>query len=80
MLIQKKGGEDTLQSTDDSQLVLLIITIIIIIINDIYPGSSTHLKVVFREVLHPIKLEFGNVDFSGESKTGELGEKPLRAE
>ena len=27
------------------------------IINDIYLGSSTHSKVVFREVLHPIKLE-----------------------
>ena len=37
--------------------------IIIIIIIDIYPGSSTHSKVVFREVLHPIELEFGNVDF-----------------
>ena len=32
-------------------------------INDIYPGSSTYPKVVFREVLHPIELEFGNVDF-----------------
>ena len=31
--------------------------IIIIIINDIYPGSSTHSKVVFREVLHPFELE-----------------------
>ena len=37
--------------------------LIIIIINDIYPGSSTHSKVVFREVLHAIELEFGNVDF-----------------
>lgn len=34
---------------------------VIIIIIDIYPGSSTHPKVVFREVMHPIKLEFGNV-------------------
>ena len=25
-------------------------------INDIYPGNSTHSKVVFREVLHPIEL------------------------
>jgi len=25
------------------------------IIIDIYPGSSTHPKVVFREVLHPIE-------------------------
>ena len=33
-----------------------------IFITDIYPGSSTHPKVVFREVLHPIELEFGNVD------------------
>ena len=30
---------------------------IIIIINDIYPGSSTHSKVVFREILHSIELE-----------------------
>jgi len=36
--------------------------------------------VVFREVLHPIELEFGNVDFSGEGKTGEPGEKHLGAE
>ena len=43
---------------------------------DIYPGSSTHPKVVFREVLHPIELEFGNVDFWGEGKTGEPGGKP----
>ena len=27
-------------------------------INDIFPGSSTHPKVVFREVLHLIELEF----------------------
>ena len=33
------------------------------IIIDIYPGSSTHPKVIYREVLHPIELEFGNVDF-----------------
>ena len=50
------------------------------LISDIYPGSSTHSKVVFREVLHPIELEFGNVDFWGEGKTGEPGEKPLVAE
>ena len=25
--------------------------------NDIYPGSSTHSEVVFREVLHPFELE-----------------------
>ena len=31
------------------------------LINDIYPGSSTHAKVVFSEVLQPIKLEFRNV-------------------
>ena len=35
----------------------------IIIINDIYPGSSIHSKVVFREVLHPIELEFGKCWF-----------------
>jgi len=34
-----------------------------IIIIDIYPGSFTHPKVVFRDVLHPIELEFGYVDF-----------------
>jgi len=33
----------------------------VIIIIDDYPGSSTHPKVIFREVLHPIELEFGNV-------------------
>ena len=43
------------------------------------PGSSTHLKIVFREVLHPIDLEFGNVDFRGEGKTVEPGEKLLGA-
>jgi len=37
--------------------------IIIIIINEVYPRSSTHLKVVFREALHAIEFEFGNVDF-----------------
>jgi len=48
--------------------------------NDIYPGSSAHAKVVFREVLHAIELEFRNVDILGEGKTGELSEKPLGAE
>ena len=43
----------------------------------VYPGSSTHPKVVFREVLYPIELEFGKVDFLGERK---YGEKPLGAE
>ena len=38
------------------------------IINDIYPGSFTYPKVVFREVMHPIKLEFGNVDFEERGK------------
>ena len=46
----------------------------------IYPGNSTHPKVVFREVLHPIELEFGTVDFREEGKTREPGEKPLGAE
>jgi len=36
--------------------------------------------VVLGEVLHPIKLEFGNVDFQGEGKIGEPGEKPVGAE
>ena len=34
----------------------------------------------FRDVLHPIELEFGNVDFWEEEKTGEPREKPLGAE
>jgi len=33
--------------------------------------------VVFREVLHPIKLEFGNVDFLGERGKLENPEKNL---
>ena len=33
------------------------------VIIDVYPGSSTYPKVVFKEVLHPIELEFGNADF-----------------
>ena len=61
-------------------IITIIIIIIIIIIIDIYPRSSTHIKVVFREVLHPIEVEFGNVDFLGEGKTREPGEKPLGAE
>ena len=50
------------------------------LIIDIYTESSTHPKVVFREVLYPIELELRNVDFWGEGKTGEPGEKPLGAE
>ena len=42
-----------------------------------YHTKLLQLFQVFREVLHPIKLEFGNVDFWGERKTGE---KPLGAE
>ena len=38
------------------------------------------LKVVFREVLHPIKLDFGHVDLGGEGGTGEPGEKSLGEE
>ena len=37
--------------------------IMITILNDVYPGNSTYSKVVFRELLHPIELKFGNVDF-----------------
>ena len=44
-------------------IIIVIIIIIIIIINGVYPRSSTHSKVVFREVLHAIEFEFGNVDF-----------------
>ena len=43
--------------TDSIFEIIIIIIIIIIIMNDIYPGSSTHPKVVFRKVLHPIELE-----------------------
>ena len=56
------------------------------IIIDIYLGSSTHPKVAFREVLHPIKLEFGNIDFWGEGKPenpeknlSEQSKEPTRA-
>ena len=35
----------------------------IIILNDVYPGTSTYSKVLFREVLYPIELKFGSVDF-----------------
>ena len=51
----------------------------IIIINDIYPGSSTHPKVVFREVLHPIELEFGNVDFLRRGKNRRTRRKTSRS-
>ena len=34
-----------------------------IIISDIYSGSSSHSKLVFREVLNPIELKFGNTNF-----------------
>ena len=49
------------------------------LINDIYPESSSHAKVVFMEALHAVKLEFGNVEFWGEGKTRDAGEKPLAA-
>ena len=44
-------------------IITITIIIIIIIISNIFPGSSTHSKVVFREVLQPIELEFGKIDF-----------------
>ena len=44
------------------------------------PLNFTHAKVVFGEDLHPIELNFENVDFWGEGKSGEPGEKPLGAE
>ena len=47
---------------------------------EIYPGSSIRVKVVSREVLYPIELEFGNVGFWEEGKTGELREKSLGEE
>ena len=45
--------------------------------DDIYPESSTHAKAVFREVLHPIELGFGNVDFWGQGNP-ENSEKNLK--
>ena len=54
----KKTMETVLGAYKETQWHLIIL-----IVNDIYPGSSTHPKVVFGEVLHQIKLEFGNVDF-----------------
>ena len=47
---------------------------------NICPGSSTHTKVVFREVLHVVELKFENVAFWGEGKTRESREKPLGEE
>ena len=47
---------------------------------NICPGSSTHTKVVFREVLLVVELKFGNVVFWGEGKTRESREKPLGEE
>ena len=44
--------------------------------DDIYPESSTDAKAVFREVLHPIELGFGNVDFGGQGNP-ENSEKNL---
>ena len=43
-----------------------------ILIIDIYPGRSTHPKVVFREFLHPIELKFRNVDFEERRKPENL--------
>ena len=34
--------------------------------HDIYPGSSTHREVVFREVLHPDRIRIWNVGFWGK--------------
>ena len=47
---------------DPYVFIVVIINFKIMVIGNIYPGSSTCLKVVFREVLHPIELEFGHVD------------------
>ena len=44
------------------------------------PRKLHSLESGLREVLHPIELEFENVDFCGEAKTREPGEKPLGAE
>ena len=59
-----------------SSKIILTITII----NGDYIRGSTHAKVVFEEVLHPIELEFGNAGLWEEGKTGEPKEKPLGEE
>ena len=46
--------------------------------HDIYPGSSTHREVVYREVLHPDRIRIWKCWFLG--REGKTGEKPLGAE
>ena len=53
-LVSRQTASDLLHSMATSKGNLLII--IIIINHDIYPGSSTHREVVFREVLHPDRI------------------------
>ena len=59
---EENRGIDTLMVSSLMRILLHIdvqetFLELIIIINDIYPGSSTHSNVVFREVLHPFELE-----------------------
>ena len=48
----------------------------------VYPRSTKEFTRTRSEMsVHSrIEMEFGNVGFSGEGKTGEPGEKPLGAE
>ena len=48
------------------------VIIIILIRISIYTGSSTHSKVVFTEVLHPIELELEMLTFEGRGKQKNL--------
>ena len=52
----------------------------VIIINNIYPGSSTHAKVVFMEVLHLTELESGHVRQSNYGKQKNLKCKTIVTE
>ena len=56
-------------STNLSNIFLTLI----LMINDIYPESSTHAKMVFKEVLHKKKLE---MLILGEEGKPEKPEKP----
>ena len=49
-----------------------VIIIIILIRISIYTGSSTHSKVVFTEVLHPIEFELEMLTFEEKRKPENL--------
>ena len=42
----------------------------------IFPRSSTHAKVVFREVMHSIELDFGKNPETSEENLPEQSEEP----